>query len=188
MIRSVRSRALLAMVVLACFTGCASAPARPAQTAPADAPAADRRGVLEGDLSPRTNLPPEAREILVARMARHGEVMTYLLASVVFLEYDDARSLALEIVNEPKLGRPAPGERDSLNALLPAPFFEYQDRLAIHAGELAAAAQAHQDDKLVASFGALAETCVACHAAYLNEESGQESWDASEGELGIPSE
>lgn len=170
-----QSLPILATVGLAQILGCASAPAKPVTATPAPPPKpSEPRAALEGELPPRGDLPLEAREMLSMRMARHGEVMTFLLASVVFLEYDEARSLALTIANEPMLGRPAPGEHNTLNALLPAPFFEYQDQLAVHAGELAAAAQAHQDDKLVAAFGALAETCVACHAAYLKDDEAQE--------------
>jgi hypothetical protein len=99
--------------------------------------------------------------------------MTFLLAAVVFLGYDDAKELALGIVHEPKLGRPAPGEKDTLNALLPAPFFEYQDALTRHAKELAEAAATRNKDRLGAAFGALSQTCVACHAAYLESDAEQ---------------
>lgn len=180
----VRCSALAAVALGA--AACASAPSTPPAAAPTAPAARAPRQPLEGELPARESLPPEAREALVLRMARHGEVMTFLLASVVFLSYDDARSLAIEIVEEPKLGRPAPGERDTLNALLPEPFFEYQDQLAIHAADLAAAAQDRHDEKLVAAFGAVARTCVACHAAYLDEESDGDSGDEHEPDGDVP--
>ena len=96
--------------------------------------------------------------------------MTFMFASVVFLQYEDAEYLAKQIADEPKLGRPAPGDKESLNALLPAGFFEYQDALTIRLAELSVAARSRDDMKLVEAFGSVAKTCVACHSAYLNED------------------
>lgn len=126
--------------------------------------------VLKGELPVRETLSPEARSALTARMDRHGEAMTFLLASLIFLQYDDVDYLAKQIAGEPKLGRPAPGDKDSLNALLPASFFDYQDQLTISVAELSAAAQSHDDMKLVDAFGKVARTCVACHSAYLHDD------------------
>lgn len=107
---------------------------------------------------------------LDARMARHGEQFTYLLADVVMLDYEGAAELADELVDEPPLGRPLPEDRESLNAMLPAAFFDYQDQLRARATVLGQAARAKDRAQLVATFGNLAETCVACHAAYLHDE------------------
>ena len=52
------------------------------------------------------------------------------------------------IAIEPKLGRPVPGEEDTLNALLPAAFFVHQDLLTKHAQNLAKAAQERSDADL----------------------------------------
>lgn len=122
------------------------------------------------DLEPRKQLPLVLRETLTSSMDRHGEELVFLLSSVVLLHYDDAEELAQMIADEPKLGRPVPGDEKSLNALLPSGFFVYQDALTERAKELAAAARAKEDARLVKAFGALSETCVGCHSAYLNEE------------------
>jgi hypothetical protein len=121
-------------------------------------------------LPERKDLPLVLRETLAASMDRHGEELVYLLSSVVLLHYEEAEELAQMIANEPKLGRPAPGDAASLNAMLPTGFFTYQDALSERAKELADAARARQDVRLVKAFGALSETCVGCHSAYLNDE------------------
>lgn len=131
----------------------------------ADAPHRDGAKLAERD-----ELPLAVREALDARMARHGEQFSYLLANVVLLDYDAAAELAEEIVDEPPLGRPRPGDASSLNAMLPAAFFDYEDQLRARATHLAQAARAKDRAVLVAAFGNLAETCVACHAAYLHDE------------------
>lgn len=122
------------------------------------------------ELPVREGLPPAVREALNARMARHGEQFTFLLANVVMLDYESAAELADELVNEPPLGRPLPEDRESLNAMLPAAFFDYQDQLRARATVLGQAARAKDRAQLVATFGNLAETCVGCHAAYLHDE------------------
>jgi hypothetical protein len=102
-------------------------------------------------------------------MERHGEELTYLLANVLLLQYDDAAELAQLLADEPKLGRAAPGDVDSLNALLPESFFVFQDQLRERAKALALAARARADSAFVKAFGAVAETCVGCHSSYLHD-------------------
>jgi len=120
------------------------------------------------DLPSRDELPPEAKSMLSARMMRHGEHMTALMFHVLLLDYDVAGLLASDLAREPKLGRPAPNEKDTLNALLPAKFFVHQDELAVSATALAEAAAARDDRKLVEAFGAVAKSCVGCHSVYLH--------------------
>ena len=106
--------------------------------------------------------------MLTARMMRHGDEMTALTYAVLMLEYDLTQTLAAEMSGEPKLGRPAPGEKGTLNALLPAAFFAQQDALAESAQRLSLAAQRRDDAQIVASFADVTKSCVSCHAAYLN--------------------
>ncbi|HEX6244279.1 MAG TPA: cytochrome c [Polyangiales bacterium] len=120
-------------------------------------------------LPPRQDLPLVLRETLHATMHRHGEELTFLLADVVLLQYEEAEELADLLAHEPKLGRPTPGDTDSLNALLPEAFFIHQAQLRERAALLAEAARARDDAGLVKAFGALAETCVGCHSSYLND-------------------
>ena len=121
------------------------------------------------EFPPREDLPLAARRALTARMARHGEAMSLLLASVVYLEHEGAELLATQIANEPKIDRPHEGGTDSFNALLPKSFFDYQDALYVSVAELASAARRHEDLRLAKAFGTLTGTCVACHAAYLHD-------------------
>ena len=125
-------------------------------------------GFKPADLRPREQLPEEAREMLTGRMMRHGDDMGDLTVAVLMLEYDLAHVLAVDMAAEPKLGRPAPGEKGTLNALLPAEFFVQQDALTASAKALAAAAESKDDARIAASFGEVAKACVGCHSAYLN--------------------
>lgn len=120
----------------------------------------------------RDKLPQAARDALTIRMDRHGDRMLLLFESVLLLNYPLAATLATELSQEPKLGRPARAEKGTLSALLPAAFFDHQDRLVERAGRLAEAARAQEDEPLMRAFADVASSCVGCHAAYLNEEEG----------------
>jgi hypothetical protein len=165
---------LLATSGLACVgSSTVATPATPAPTkSPATTPAPGPVVGAEApkDLPERKDLPLALRETLTASMDRHGEELVFLLSAVVLLHYDEVEELAQMIADEPKLGRPAPGDDTSLNAMLPSGFFVYQDALTERAKELAAAARTKQDARLGKAFGALSETCVGCHSAYLSEE------------------
>lgn len=171
---------LPALILMLSSIGCATShAAAPKATAAAPAPQLAARheampvapdGMAPHEqpkLVPREELPRAAREALSARMDRHSEELTFLLASVVLLDYPEVETLAEMIAIEPKLGRPLPDEKDTLNALLPPAFFVHQDLLTKRAQNLAKAAQERSDIDLAKAFGALTETCVGCHAAYL---------------------
>lgn len=113
-------------------------------------------------------------------MLRHGDQLVYLVTSVLLLDYASTALLAERLASEPCLGRPARGETDTVNALLPAAFFEYQDALTVHARELATAARRSEDAALADAFAAVTKTCVACHAAYLDDDLGFPLDDAHE--------
>ncbi|HEY6880486.1 MAG TPA: cytochrome c [Polyangiales bacterium] len=146
---------------LAVLTACATtSKAGPAQPVSARTPA----------LPKREDLPPEAREALTARMLRHGDQMGALSLAVVLLDYEVVRLLVARMVDEPVLGRPVAGDQQSLNAQLPKSFFVHQDEMSNATRALAAAANQTDDAKLVAAYGALANSCVNCHSAYLHDE------------------
>jgi cytochrome c556 len=105
--------------------------------------------------------------MLSARMDRHGEEMMLLLQSVLTLHHEDAELLAEQVAAEPRLGRPSPGEKGTLSALLPARFFTLQEQLVERAHALAAAARDNDNGRIVRAYGQLAETCVSCHSVYL---------------------
>jgi len=142
--------------------GAATAPAGTAATA-ADPPAPAKLPKPEW-------LPEAAREMLATRMQRHGEELMLLLVTVLTLGHEDSAHLAREVAAEPRIGRPGPGEKDTLNALLPARFFELQDELRERALAVADAADAKDSGRVVRAFGKLTETCVSCHAVYLDAE------------------
>jgi hypothetical protein len=119
------------------------------------------------DLHTPEYLPERAREMLRDRMARHGEDMMTLMAALLMLNYETAQEIALGISREPKLSRPGPQEKDTLNALLPRRFFDLQDLLVTRAKAVANAAAAADDARVMRAYGQLAETCLACHASYL---------------------
>jgi hypothetical protein len=109
--------------------------------------------------------------MLHARMERHGEVMMLLLVSVLTLQQNDTELLAEQVAAEPRLGRPGPGEKGTLSALLPARFFGLQDELTARAHALAEAARVSDNGRIVRAYGQLAETCVSCHSVYLTPDS-----------------
>jgi hypothetical protein len=151
---------------------CASTSSKPAQApstsnpAPA-ASAANGAAETKGSLPEPEWLPSEAREMLTARMDRHGEVMMLLLVSVMTLQHADTELLAEQVAAEPRIGRPATGEQGTISALLPPRFFTLQDELVDRARAVANAARANDNSRTVRAYGQLAETCVSCHSVYL---------------------
>ncbi len=131
------------------------------------APVRHTRAELKLPISEK--IPRAARESLRSRMDRHGDDMTLLMAAVLMLNYEMAEDLARSIHSEPKLSRPGPGELDTLNAQLPPVLFDLQDQLSVRAQGLIDAAHARDAKNLVKAFGAMSETCVACHSAFLRE-------------------
>src|SRR3954470_6638478 len=170
----------LAYILPALFgLACASASSKPAEaptatsTTPSGAPVAAAGATASGAAEnsgslPKPNwLPSEAREMLSARMDRHGEVMMMLLVSVMTLQHSDTELLAEQVAAEPRLGRPGPGEKGTISALLPPRFFTLQDQLVDRAHAVANAARANDNGRIVRAYGQLAETCVSCHSVYL---------------------
>lgn len=167
------ARAVLWLVVAA-FAGAGEPP--PEKPAPRPA---ERKQKAPEPKEPRARLPepdylPQlAREYLRRRMARHARDMQGLISAVVLLDKALARDLATGIATEPRLARPfgAADEDDTLNKALPLRFFTLQDELRLRAQQVADASKADDDRALAVAFGKLAETCVACHSAYLKPES-----------------
>ena len=112
-------------------------------------------------------LPPALREVLRRRMVDHGRDMHELVFAVVLLHREVAKMAARRIASEPKIARPTPGGEDDLNAALPERFFLLQDELKVNASKLADAASGKDDKQLASALGRMTETCVSCHAAYL---------------------
>ena len=115
-------------------------------------------------------LPIEARDAMAVRMQRHGADMVFLMAAILMLDHEEAERLAMKLASEPRMGRPAAGEVGTLSALLPEHFFDLQDQLLVRSSAVASAARRSDDGALAKAYGALAETCVACHSAYLGDD------------------
>jgi hypothetical protein len=117
-------------------------------------------------LVPPEHLPEGARIILRNLMASHARNMSHLVSAIMTLDYPAIREGADSVASDASLSRPLTGDATELNALLPEKFFQYQDDLRGQARALAQAATRHSALEVAASYGALAQTCVQCHAAY----------------------
>jgi hypothetical protein len=141
--------ALAALLVVAAAHAASDAPV-PAQRLPAP-----------------EHVSPEARAEVKARMARHGETMSNLVRAVVLLDRPTIRVLATRIADEEVIARVGSG--DQKRPALPRDFFAAQDELSAGARQLAAAAVAGGDDKVLAErFASVTRSCVTCHSAYLH--------------------
>jgi hypothetical protein len=118
------------------------------------------------DKSKPADLSPSARTLLHSRMQRHAEDMATIHTNVLHLRYDATAEAAMRIAVEPRLARPS---RDPtlLNANIPDEFYAEQDSLMAAARDLANAARKHADLDMAKAYGRLAETCVSCHARFL---------------------
>lgn len=114
-------------------------------------------------------LPAGARMLLLERMGNHRMDMERLTQAVLLLEHDAVVALAERLAGEPRLGRQEKGE-DALNSMVPPAFFELQDELRERARTLARAARSGDDERIARAYGKVAETCVRCHATYLNRQ------------------
>lgn len=114
-------------------------------------------------------LSPTARAVIATKMDRHAQDMTDLMWAVVFLEHDAAAEIADEIASEPRMARPT-GDQDGdlANARIPEDFFRLQDELRTQANALAAGARKGDDAAIAEAYGRLSQTCVSCHAKYLD--------------------
>jgi cytochrome c556 len=109
-----------------------------------------------------------ARAIIHQKMANHSKQMTELVWAVVFLDYEQAARQASAIAAEPRFARPITGDATELNTVLPPRFFDLQDQLRLRARTLEAIARTRDPNATARAFGALADSCVSCHAVYLN--------------------
>lgn len=150
------------LLILSAGLAFASPPKGPATTpgsAPASAPAPAVIGLVD-------DLPREVRTLLKPRMARHIRDLKALRGKVQAADWADVWHRAKAIADEPRIARPVPGAADTLNAALPAEFFEHQDSLNAEAQALAAAAQAKDVEAAEQAFDRLSITCVKCHGHF----------------------
>jgi len=114
-------------------------------------------------------IPPVLASLLEARMVGHGDDLEWLLANVLMLNRENVEIWATGLAKTPLIARPTGADNDTLNAQLPARFFDLQDDLKKAATDLATAAHGHDDRAMSKAFGRLTETCVACHSVYLDD-------------------
>ncbi len=150
----------------ALLASCASKPA-PEHDAASSVDAGARSG-LALDAAPRESLRPATRELLKARMQRHGTELTQLMSMVVLLDWSGVERASERLIGEPALARPLPGDRDSFNAELPALFFVRQQALLDALRGLRDAARHQSDHELKVAFNGVSGACLDCHAAYLS--------------------
>jgi len=108
-----------------------------------------------------------ARALLHDKMADHSKQMMDLMRAVVLLDYSESAELGKAIAAEERLSRPLSNDATELNSALDPRFFTLQDQLRTRGKRLEAAARARDSSAVAKTFGALTETCVACHSAYL---------------------
>ena len=113
-----------------------------------------------------TPLSAHVRARLRPRMRRHADAMTALGNAVMMLDSDRVTIAAASVLNDPQLAQPVSFEATQIAAELPPSFHEYEELLKTRAKELLEAAQAHDDEGMVATHAALAWTCASCHAAF----------------------
>ena len=90
--------------------------------------------------------------------------------SIIFLDVDGSAEFARTIKDQPWLERPADPAAVPEDERVPEAIFAYQDEIMRQADALAAMADGsnkHNASGLADAFGAVARTCVACHATYL---------------------
>lgn len=121
-----------------------------------------------------TYLPAKAREKIRETMKAHGDDMTVLMWSIIFLDVDGAAEFARVIQDQKWLERPADPAAVPEDERVPEPIYAFQDDIVARAKALAATAdnaEKHQAAGLADAFAGVARTCVACHAAYLYDSS-----------------
>lgn len=163
LLKGVLMKACLLCALLLASPASAGEPA----TGAAKAAAKPREPAARNGLEAPAYLSPLARQLLKQRMQRHGGQMLALVQSVLFLDHETTRRLAAELAAEPRLTRPIAGGADDLNAALPERFFVLQDELRSRALELVAATRKPGTPDLPRRLGEVTQTCVACHATYL---------------------
>lgn len=115
----------------------------------------------------RAQLSEEARSLLRPRMQRHVPAMDRLVRSVLLLDRPGTVAAVDAVLEEARLARPLPGDKESINAAIPTLFFDLQDHLHDRASVLRRAATNGDDVEVAVAFGEVMQSCVACHSSYL---------------------
>jgi hypothetical protein len=111
-------------------------------------------------------LPRLAGELLHPLMRIHADDVAAIRHAMAARAYDRLAAAAGALAREPRLARPSPAIRDTVNESLPPEFFDLQDRMLIAARDLETAAGDRDDAAIEHAFADLRSTCVSCHALY----------------------
>lgn len=159
--------ALLATGLLACQTSSQQSGNGSTTAANSAKPARSK------EMATSTYLPAKAREKIREAMKAHGDDMTVLMWSIIFLDVDGSAEFARVIKDQPWLERPADPMAVPEDERVPEAIYAYQDEIKQRAEVLAEMAESSSKmnaSGLADAFGAVARTCVACHAAYLYDQ------------------
>lgn len=163
-------RALVALLAGLLAAGCTSNSYQVAEERPPANPRPGGAGQIS-DRRPWTlersqPFPAEIRKEIHRRMVHHGEAMESLVRATVLLDHQTVLEISKEIAATPRLARPVKGH-ETLNDWMPPTFFDYQDQMMEAVDDLAAGAEADDDEAIAGAFSRLTQTCVGCHSLYL---------------------
>jgi Cytochrome C' len=115
---------------------------------------------------PPEQLSPQAKAILIDRMASHADEMSNLVSAIMLLQYSRIITSADKIASDVNLSRPTSHDATDLNAAIPEKFFVRQDDLKAAAHALGEAARSGNPYRVAEAYGRVSETCVRCHADF----------------------
>ena len=147
---------LAALLPLALTVGCASAKPQPAAK-PAPTP----------KMKAPEKMDDEVRQHFKTVMTQHGDDMTVLMWSILFLDVDGAADATEELKQMKWLERPKAGDEAKLD--VPPLIYDIQDELLAKADKLSEIARSgvREPEVLATAFGDVANACVKCHSYYL---------------------
>jgi hypothetical protein len=165
-------RCLCLALALLSAAGCGSKASAP------DGADAGSSKLASPSASPPESLSRAARQLLEARMKRHGEQMSALMNAVVVLDWAGVQRASVRLIEEPAFAPPLPGDEVSFNAQLPPSFFVRQRELLEAVRALNVAAEQKSDHALKVAFNSVSGACIQCHATYLEQAARPDVFDA----------
>ena len=110
----------------------------------------------------------DVRAFLKGKMKEHGRQVKELSVALATLRFGEVQRLAQDIANEPRIDASVgPAMK------LPPRFFELQEEMKKKAQALSDAAKADQMSGSLEKYTLVVEGCMACHAAFKAQVTGQ---------------
>ena len=144
---------LVGLTIAAVFTACASS-SPPKTGTSARTPTLTRDKPLKQD----------AIDVLAGAMDRHGSNMTDLVWAATTLDYGSVAQIAYWLSLDVGVPKPLPGS----STPFPPLFFELQEQMHVTAEDLSLAAREEDPSRVAEHYGALVQSCIQCHALYLD--------------------